>query len=106
MTMPNRALVDDRTSLPEQPVPADVLASLADAAPSNVAAHAPLVRPDVAITEDELRRLTIDLVLGGPARADSPRARELRERLRGEIMNIQARPGASVDVSSDVPEGE
>lgn len=55
------------------------------------------------ISQDELNRMVIAATLGEPITPSSPDAQQVWERIQREVAEIRARPGAIVDLSSDLP---
>jgi hypothetical protein len=55
------------------------------------------------VSEDELRRMVIAATNGETVTPSSPYAQQAWERIRREVAEIRSRPGAIVDLSSDLP---
>lgn len=55
------------------------------------------------LTQDELTRMVIAASNGETVTPSSPYAQEVWDRIRREVAAIQSRPGAIVDLPSDLP---
>ena len=61
------------------------------------------IKRDVDVTEEEMRRITIELVLGHKPRGTTPAARRLLDRLTRDIAGI-IDSGGAVEVPFDIPD--
>jgi hypothetical protein len=102
---PDRAVVDEHLSPPKQPIDAHTLDALGKAEPSETADHAPLVELDADITEDELRRLSIEGAHKGVVARDedAPGTDPIREQLARDLEAIRKR-GGGVEIPPDISE--
>jgi hypothetical protein len=55
------------------------------------------------LSEDELRRMVIAATNGETVVPSSPYAQQVWERVQREVAEIRSRPGAIVDLPSDIP---
>ena len=103
MTTPHeQRLIDARTSLPAQPLPADVAAAAAAAAPTPPdQMYAPLEELEIVLTEEQMQRLIIDGLAGRRRLPTDPRAAAIARRLWTELDNLP--PGATVDIPPSLP---
>jgi len=102
MTPERERLIEQRTSLPEQPIPADVAAAVAAAAPTPPEqAYVLLAEPDVVLTEAQMQRLIIDGLAGRRKLPTDPQAAAIAKQIWAELDDLP--PGAVVEIPGSLP---
>ena len=99
MTQPNPALVESRTSAPEQPIAEADLAAFAHPLPSQTQ-PLPAPPPVDVVTTAEYNRMVIDLANGREPRATTLYARKLVARLKEDLAALP--PNTAFDVAPDL----
>lgn len=106
MAKPTDALVQSLTNLTEQKIDPETLAALRALPPTPAMDYAPLVRPEVEISEIVMRRIALALVLGAEMPPlDTPAKRKMRDALAADIKKIHD-AGGGVELPFDNPGDE